>query len=179
MTVFHRSVCRPIPKPETSDRDVSPSPQAETSARDVLARDVSSRRQTETSDRALGLIGRTTEIARLAILSPRRTTVIWENPAKRNVKGTTHFCEDLLKHSTVFFTTAFKGLMTDTVDVTSWKSCTFAWCRFVSDAQKYTTFWYTEDAAAGFDILNSPTYQCNHADGENKRHAGGKLADGR
>ena len=81
--------------------------------------------------------------------------------------------------STVFYTTAFKGLMTDTVDVTSWKSCTFAWCRFGSDAQKYTTFWYTEDAAAGFDILNSPTYQCNHADGEHKRHAGGKLADGR
>ena len=48
-----------------------------------------------------------------------------------------------------------------------------------SHAQKYTTFWYTEDAAAGFDILNSPKYQCNHADGEHKRHAGGKLADGR
>ena len=43
----------------------------------------------------------------------------------------------------------------------------------------YSTFWYTEDAAAGFDVLNSPTYQCNHADGEHKRHAGGKLADGR
>ena len=43
------------------------------------------------------LIGRTTEIARLAIRSPRRTTVIWENPAKRNVKGTTHFCEDFLR----------------------------------------------------------------------------------
>ena len=79
----------------------------------------------------------------------------------------------------MFDTSAFRDLIADTAHVTSWKSCTFAWCRFGSDAQKYTTFWYTEDAAAGFDILNSPTYQCNYADGEHKRHAGGTLADGR
>ena len=88
------------------------------------------------------LIARTAEIARLAVTSPTQTTIIWENPAGRADFGSNAYCEDVPLHSTVFDTTQFKRLVSDTASHTKWDSRTFAWCRFGSDAQKYTTFWY-------------------------------------
>ena len=120
------------------------------------------------------LLTRVTELARIARASPANTTIIWESPARRSIKGTNHFCEDLPLHSTVFDTTTFKDLVNDTGP---WRSCTFSWCRFGSEAQKYTTFWYTSDAATALDPLNGPEYQCNHK-GRHPRVAGGRLPNG-
>ena len=119
------------------------------------------------------LLTRTCELVRLARASPANTTVIWEAPARRSVKGTNHYCEDLPLHSTVFDTDQFKNLIGSEG---TWRSCTFSWCRLGSDAQKYTTFYYTSDAATALDPLNGPNYQCNHQSHE--RQAGGKKPDG-
>ena len=124
------------------------------------------------------LLTRTVHIAKLARLSPSRTTVVWESPARRSIEGTPHHCDDLPLHSTVFDTSLFKQLVAETESVSPWSSSTFAWCRFHSDAQKYTTFWFTSDASLALSALDEPQYQCNHA-GKHARIAGGKLPDGR
>ena len=123
------------------------------------------------------LLDRTCELARLARCSPNKTTIIWESPAKRSVKGTVQYCSDMPLHSTVFDTSPFTTLQEDTKSVSPWSSCTFAWCRMGGDAQKYTTLWFTADASA-LDRLNQPEHQCNHPEGTHARQAGGRLPDG-
>ena len=124
------------------------------------------------------LLQRTVEIARLARLSPARTTIVWETPAGRGIKGTNQFSEDLSEHTTVFDTDAFKGLISSTSHVSPWSTSTFAWCRLTADVQKYTTFYYTNDAAPVLDQLNGPSFQCNHPEGTHARQIKGQLPDG-
>ena len=125
------------------------------------------------------LLGRATRLATTARNSPKHTTIIWESPARRSIPGTNQYYEDMPEHSTVFDTTPFGEMVKDTASISPWSSSTFAWCRFGSDAQKYATFWYTNDAARAFGTLNQPQYQCNHPAGTHKRRAGGRLDDGR
>ena len=122
------------------------------------------------------LLDRTVELAALARNSPNKTTLIWETPANRSEKGSNAYCSDLPLHSTVFETSQFRDLVSNTSNVSPWSSCTFAWCRMGSDAQKYTQLRYTNDAALALDKLNQPRFQCNHA--SHKSHAGGRLPDG-
>ena len=60
------------------------------------------------------LLDRTVELAALARNSPKKTTIIWESPAKRSVRGTVQYCEDMPQHSTVFDTSQFASLVKDT-----------------------------------------------------------------
>ena len=119
-------------------------------------------------DRAIGL-------AIAARLSPRKTTIVFENPADRTVSGTPHYMEDI-PHGSFFATSQvnrFKKAVGDTSEVT------FAYCRFGGDAQKYTTLVYTNDAANVLDQLSGPDYQCNHPPRSHKTQvAGGRTADG-
>ena len=122
------------------------------------------------------LLDRTCTLATLARNSPRKTTLVWESPAKRSDKGTTHHCNDMPLHSIVFDTTQFKDLVSDTQAISPWSYCTFAWCRLGGEGQKYTTLAYTNDAARVFDQLNLPEFQCNHT--SHPKRAGGRLPDG-
>mmetsp|Transcript_3824 Transcript_3824/g.8611 ORF Transcript_3824/g.8611 Transcript_3824/m.8611 type:complete len:163 (-) Transcript_3824:55-543(-) len=85
------------------------------------------------------LLDRTIDLAIAARLSPGKTTIVFENPADRTVRGTPHFMEDI-PHGSLFATSyikRFKQAVGDTSEVT------FAYCRFGGDSQKYTCcrFW--------------------------------------
>ena len=105
--------------------------------------------------------------------SSKRTTIVLENPAPRHIRGTPQFGEDTANHGSLFDTSAFKQLNESLPDSST---ATFAYCRLGSEYQKYTTLWYTNEAAPILDQLDSPIYKCNHA--RHAKVAGGRLADG-
>ena len=121
------------------------------------------------------LLDRTIDLAIAARLSPSKTTIVFENPADRTVRGTPHFMEDI-PHGSFFATSQikrFKQAVGDTSEVT------FAYCRFGGDSQKYATLLYTNDAATVLDQLSGPNYQCNHPPRSHKNQvAGGRSGDG-
>ena len=117
------------------------------------------------------LLDRTVELIIAARNSPARTTIILENPASRSIRGTNQFDEDFAQHGSLFDTSAFTRLKLAVPDSST---CTFGQCRFMSKSQKYTTLWYTNDAAAVLDQLNGPDFQCNHRKGEHEKPAGGR-----
>ena len=128
------------------------------------------------------LLDRTVELIITARHSPARTTIIAENPADRSIVGTNQYSRDLEMHGSLFATSAFKKLQAAIPDSSM---CTFAQCRFNNSMgvghpyQKYTTLWYTNDAAHVLDQLNEPSFQCNHPEGTHEKKAGGRGADGR
>ena len=75
----------------------------------------------------------------------------------------------------MFRTSAFKRLLHALGDASS---CTFAYCRLGAEHQKYTTLFYTRDAARVLDPLNNPDYQCNHPKGHHEGQLAGRLEDG-
>ena len=101
------------------------------------------------------LLDRTIQVIVAARNSPKRTTVVLENPAARNIEGTPQFGEDTVNHGSLFDTSAYKQLV-ETIPDSS--TATFAYCRLGSEYQKYTTLWYTNEAAPILDQLNSPIY---------------------
>ena len=127
------------------------------------------------------LLDRTVELIIAARQSPARTTVIVENPADRSIVGSNQYSRDMEMHGSLFATSAFKKLRAAIPDSSM---CTFAQCRFNSSMgvghpyQKYTTLWYTNDAAHVLDQLNEPTFQCNHPEGTHEKKAGGRNASG-
>ena len=91
--------------------------------------------------------------------SPKKTTIVLENPADRSVKGSNAYQKDVSNHGSLWATSQFKSLK-DSIPLSS--MCTFAQCMFNGGVkQKYTTLWYTNDAARLLDQLNQPAYQCN------------------
>ena len=119
------------------------------------------------------LLERTAQIIMAARNSPKKTTIILENPADRSIPGTKQYGNDTTKHGSIWATSPFKQLK-DAIPDSS--MVTFAYCRFGSEYQKYTTLWYTNEAGPVLDQLNSPVYQCNHA--KHPKVAGGRLPDG-
>ena len=119
------------------------------------------------------LLERAVQIMVAARNSSRKTTIILENPADRSIPGTKQYGEDTAKHGSIWATSLFKQLR-DAIPDSS--TVTFAYCRFGSEYQKYTTLWYTNEAGPVLDQLNSPVYQCNHA--KHPKVAGGRLPDG-
>ena len=119
------------------------------------------------------LLERTVQIIVAARNSSRKTTIILENPADRSIPGTKQYGDDTATHGSIWATAAFKQLASAIPDSSM---VTFAYCRFGSDYQKYTTLWYTNEAGPILDQLNSPVYQCNHA--RHPKVAGGRLPDG-
>ena len=119
------------------------------------------------------LLERTVQIVVAARNSTRKTTIILENPADRSIPGTKQYGVDTAAHGSIWATEAFKQLASAIPDSSM---VTFAYCRFGSDYQKYTTLWYTNEAGPILDQLNSPVYQCNHA--RHPKVAGGRRPDG-
>ena len=119
------------------------------------------------------LLDRVVQIVVAARNSPKKTSVIIENPADRSIQGTPQFGEDTSEHGSLFATSAFNQLKSAIPDSSM---VTFAYCRLGSDYQKYTTFWYTNEAAPVLDQLGTPIYQCNHS--SHPKIAGGRLPDG-
>ena len=117
---------------------------------------------------------RTVEILIAAHKSPRRSTIVLENPSDRSIEGTPQHMADV-SHGSFFATKQFKKLI-DAIPNSS--MATFANCRFGADAQKYITLWYTNDAARVLDTLNGPDFQCNHPPGTHKAIAGGRDSRG-
>ena len=113
---------------------------------------------------------RAIEIMIAAHRSPRRTTIVLENPSDRNIIGTPQHMADV-SHGSFFATAQFKRLIEA---IPNSSMATFANCRFDADSQKYITLWYTNDAARVLDTLNGPDYQCNHPPGTHKALAGGR-----
>jgi hypothetical protein len=119
------------------------------------------------------LIERSVHIAVAARNSAKKTTIIGENPADRSIRGMPQFGEDTKEHGSLFATSTFKQLQ-DTIPDSS--MATFAYCRLGSEFQKYTTIWYTNEAAPILDQLNTSVYKCNHA--SHPKMAGGRLENG-
>ena len=55
---------------------------------------------------------------------------------------------------------------------------TFAYCRLGSEFQKYTTVFYTPEAASVLNELSGPDFQCNHERGTHTKRAAGRGPDG-
>ena len=138
----------------------------------VPASDLSARELNQ-QQRARTLLERTAEIAIAARLSPRKTSIIFENPADRSIPGTIQFSPDYSNHGSIFQTSQFKRLE---ASIGPCSSCTFAQCRLGSKSQKYTTLVYTNDAAFVLDPLGGPAYKCNHS--THAKVAGGRSPDG-
>ena len=122
------------------------------------------------------LLSRTVDICIAAYQSHRKTTIILENPADRSLVGTNQYSEELSNHGSLFATKYFKRL-SDAIGSTNSSFCTFAFCRLKAPHQKYTTLFYTNDAASILDKLNESDFQCNHPRGTHDL-AGGLKEDG-
>ena len=124
------------------------------------------------------LLDRTLQIAIAAHSSPKRTTIVLENPADRSPDGVSHVqaTDQVKNHGSIFATSFFKQLKAS-IPLSS--TCTFAYCRFDEErAQKYTTLFYSNDAATVLDQLSGPAYQCNHPPRTHKKVAGGRRLNG-
>ena len=119
------------------------------------------------------LLDRSFQLAIAANKSPKKTTIILENPADKSVPNTLPYGEDTKNHGSIWATSHFKDLK---FSVPNRSMVTFSFCRFGSDYQKYTTLWYTNEAGPVLDQLSSPAYQCNHA--KHPKIAGGRLPNG-
>ena len=122
------------------------------------------------------LLKRSVDICIAAYESPRKTTIIWENPIDRSDEASVAYSEDLKDHGSLFATTEFIRLR-DTIGLNKCSTCTFAACMLGSKHQKYTTLFYTNDAASVLDSLNASEYKCNHPR-EYHEPVGGQLDDG-
>ena len=120
------------------------------------------------------LLARAVAVAVAARNSPKRAAVIFENPADRSIEGSVAYAPEFANHGSVFATSAFKRLQAR-ADLNF--SATFASCRLGSDYQKYTTLYYTPEAAALLDALDGPEYKCNHPRGTHSKQAGGRSGD--
>ena len=116
---------------------------------------------------------RAAQIVVAARNSSKKTTIILENPEDKSIKGTLAYSKDTKDHGSLWATTGFKNLKLSIPDSAT---CSFAYCRFGSDYQKYTRLWYTVEACSVLDQLSTPLYQCNHS--KHPKMAGGRLADG-
>ena len=116
------------------------------------------------------LADRMIEILIAARNSPRRTSIVLENPSDRNIPGTPQHMADV-SHGSLWRMSQFKRLC---VAIPDFSMSTFANCRFDAESQKYVTIWYTKDAAPILDKLNEAEYQCNHPPGTHKAVAGGR-----
>ena len=121
------------------------------------------------------LLKRTVDIAIAAVRSPARATIIIENPADRSPGASIASSDEFKDHGSLFQTDQFKRLVAE-AGLT--KHATFAYCMLGAPHQKYTTLYYTPDAAAVLDVLNGPEYQCCHERGSHKKRAGGRGPDG-
>lgn len=116
------------------------------------------------------LLGRAVDLAIAAHKSSAKATIIFENPANRSdPRHRGLFDDSFSNHGSIFDTTHFKRLLENV----RMSSATFAMCRFGHASQKYSTLYYTNDAASVLDRLNLPDFKCNHGD----KHA--KVACGR
>ncbi|MDA0878653.1 MAG: reverse transcriptase domain-containing protein [archaeon] len=118
------------------------------------------------------LLERVVNIAIAARNSSSKATIVFENPADRSENRGLYDLE-MADHGSIFKTTAFKRLL----DAVPMSNATFAMCKFGGKSQKYTTIYYTNDAASVLDQLDAPEYKCDHA-GKHEQLAGGKLPDG-
>jgi hypothetical protein len=119
------------------------------------------------------LLERVVNIAIAARRSPARTTIVFENPSDRSPGASIASAPEFAKHGAIFRTTPFKRLL----NAVGLSHCTFAQCRLGGQYQKYTTLYYTAEAGAVLDALDSPDYACNHERGSHTR-AGGRGPDG-
>ena len=124
------------------------------------------------------LLSRTVTIALAARNSTSKATIIFENPADRSIVGSNQHSKELEMHGSIFATTQFKRLLAGLEETGGYSSCTFAYCRLGDTKQKYTTLYYTNDAAPVLDALNEPRFQCDHERGAHKDKAGGRAEDG-
>ena len=124
------------------------------------------------------LLTRTVSLALAARNSPAKTTIIFENPADRSIVGSNQHSKELEMHGSIFRTKQFLRLLDGLRASGGYSSCTFAYCRLGGDSQKYTTLYYTNDAATVLDQLNESRFQCNHERNAHAKRAGGRAPDG-
>ena len=117
---------------------------------------------------------RTVDIMIAAHKSSKRTTIIFENPADYSIPGETQYAADLHDHGSIFGTSEFLRLK---AAIQPSSTCTFAACKFGLDARKYTTLFFTNDAASVLSPLDKPDFKCDHPAGTHEK-AGGRNADG-
>ena len=121
------------------------------------------------------LLLRTCALIVAARSSSARTTILFENPVDRSDESAPCYSEELKNHGSIFKTSAFRKLLA----AVPMNKVTFAYCRLDPDGnQKYTTIYYTPEAAPALEFLNGPDYRCNHPRGAHKSRAGGRDADG-
>ena len=123
------------------------------------------------------LLVRTANLVIAARRSPKRATIVFENPADRSIEASPCYAPEFANHGAIFGTSQYKRIVS-AADLTG--SATFAYCRLTKEPeyQKYTTLGYTPDAAPLLDELDGPDFKCNHERGTHSKRAGGRNASG-
>ena len=162
--------------------DKGPQPVRDKQSPDGLSDDLIDPKHRKELIRANRLLERAVCIAIEARKSPRKTTIIWENPADRSIRGTPQFMPEFAeKHGSLFATSEIKRFRDEVMrdgNVSDTSTCTFAACKFGAESQKYTTLLYTNDAAELLDDLDGYIYQCDHPPGTHNKIAGGRQGSG-
>ena len=163
----------------TDERDRGPPPVRTASDPDGLPEDKLDVKHARELAMSNLLLTRTVSLLIAARKSPARTTIIFENPVDRSVENYADrpnpaYSEKFKEHGSIFATSFFKKLLSEVEMLFS----TFAYCRLGSEYQKYTTLYYTPEAAPVLSQLNKPEFACNHPIGSHASRAGGRGPDG-
>ena len=122
------------------------------------------------------LLDRVVRLAIAARRSAARTTIVVENPADRSSRGGIAASQEFENHGSLFATSLFQRLQSE-ISLTD--HCTFAYCMLEpSGPQKYTTLYFSAEAAPVLNALSAPEFQCSHPRGSHSKKAGGRGADG-
>ena len=168
------SVSRHFDARNSGNKDSGPPPVRTAEYPDGLPDDLIDPRHQKELKQSIKLLDRMVQVCIAAHSSPKKTTIVLENPSDRSVKGSNAYQKDVSNHGSLWATSQFKSLK-DSIPLSS--MCTFAQCMFNGGVkQKYTTLWYTNDAARLLDQLNQPAYQCNHS--SHSEWAGGRGPSG-
>ena len=168
------SVSRLFDARNSGNKDSGPPPVRTAEYPDGLPDDLIDPRHQKELKQSIKLLDRMVQVCIAAHSSPKKTTIVLENPSDRSVKGSNAYQKDVSNHGSLWATSQFKSLK-DSIPLSS--MCTFAQCMFNGGIkQKYTTLWYTNDAARLLDQLSQPAYQCNHS--SHSEWAGGRGPSG-
>ena len=168
------SVSRFFDASKSGNKDPGPPPVRTAEHPDGLPDDLIDPRHQKELKNSTKLLDRMVQVCIAAHSSTKKTTIVLENPSDRSIKGSNAYQDDVSNHGSLWATSQFKALK-ESIPLSS--MCTFAQCMFNRGVtQKYTTLWYTNDAARLLDQLNKPAYQCNHS--SPSEWAGGRGPNG-
>jgi len=170
------SVSRFFDASKSGNKDPGPPPVRTAEHPDGLPDDLIDPRHQKELKNSTKLLDRMVQVCIAAHSSTKKTTIVLENPSDRSIKGSNAYQDDVSNHGSLWATSQFKALK-ESIPLSS--MCTFAQCMFNRGVtQKYTTLWYTNDAARLLDQLNKPASNATILRTQNGPEGEGQTGNG-